>query len=169
MFYTALFGITIAFSFVVWGLAARQYFWPALRGRSGADAVRPILFLHAFRFMGLSFLIPGVVSPDLASSFARPVAYGDLAAATLALLALAVLNSKLSAASIWVFNIVGAADLLNAYYQGNRISLVPGQLGALYVIPTLIVPLLLVTHVLVFRIMLRSQTSVVPGRLYHAA
>ncbi len=169
MFYTALFGITIAFSFVVWGLAARQYFWPALRGRSRADAVRPILFLHAFRFMGLTFLIPGVVAPDLAASFTRPVAYGDLATAILALLALAALNSKLSTATIWLFNIVGAVDLLNAYYQGNRISLVPGQLGATYVIPTLVVPLLLVTHALVFRIMLQTQTRAIPRGLYHAA
>jgi len=169
MFYTALFGITIAFSFVVWGLAARQYFWPALRGRSRADAVRPILFLHAFRFMGLTFLIPGVVSPDLAASFARPVAYGDLATAILALLALALLNSTLSNASIWLFNIVGAVDLLNAYFQGNRITLVPGQLGATYVIPTLVVPLLLVTHALVFRIMLQPQTQVISRGLHQAA
>jgi hypothetical protein len=169
MFYLALFGITIAFSFIVWGLVAAQYFWPRLRERSRADAVRPILFLHAFRFMGLSFLIPGVVSPDLAASFARQVAYGDLAAAVLALLALAMLGSKLSAVSIWLFNIVGAMDLVNAYYQGNRVSLVPGQLGMAYVIPTLVVPLLLVTHVLVFRIMLRPQMAVLPQRLSHAA
>jgi hypothetical protein len=169
MLSTALFGITIAFSFVVWGVVARHYFWPALGGRSRADAVRPILFLHAFRFMGLTFLIPGVVSPDLPASFARQVAYGDLATAILALLALAMLDSKLSAASLWLFNIVGAVDLLNAYYQGNRISLVPGQLGAAYVIPTLVVPLLLVTHVLVFRIMLRTQTAVVHRELRSAA
>jgi hypothetical protein len=171
MLYPALFGITIAFSFVVWGLVARQYFWPALRGRSRADAVRPILFLHAFRFMGLTFLIPGVVSPDLPASFARPVAYGDLATAALALLALALLHSKLSDASIWLFNLVGAVDLLNAYYQGSRVSLAnaPGLQGAMYFIPTLVVPLLLVTHALVFRIMLRPQTQVVPQRLHHAA
>ena len=165
----ALFGITIAFSFVVWGLAARQYVWPRLRGRSREDAVRPILFLHAFRFMGLTFLIPGVVSPDLVASFARQVAYGDLATAILALLALAMLNSKFSTASIWLFNIVGAIDLLNAYYTGNRVALVPGQLGATYVIPTLIVPLLLVTHVLVFRILLMPQTVQVPHSLRSAA
>lgn len=123
----ALFGISVMFGFVVWGLVARQYFWPALRGRSTSDAVRPILFLHAFRFMGLLFLIPGVVSPELPASFARPVAYGDLATAVLALLALATLGGKLSAPSIWLFNLVGAMDLLNAYYQGNRIALVPGH------------------------------------------
>jgi hypothetical protein len=165
----ALFGITIAFSFVVWGFFARQYFWPRLRGRDRADAVRPILFLHAFRFMGLTFLIPGVVAADLPASFAREVAYGDLATAVLALLALAMLNSSLASASVWLFNIVGAVDLLNAYYMGNRVALIPGQLGATYVIPTLVVPLLLVTHVLVFRILLRPEAARVPQGLRSAA
>ena len=80
-----------------------------------------------------------------------------------------MLESKLSAASLWLFNIVGVVDLLNAYYQGNRITLAPGQLGAAYVIPTLVVPLLLATHVLVFRILLRPQTAALPQRLPHAA
>jgi hypothetical protein len=80
-----------------------------------------------------------------------------------------MLGSKLSAASLWLFNIVGAVDLLNAYYQGNRVSLVPGQLGMAYVIPTLVVPLLLVTHALVFRIMLRPQTQVISRGLHQAA
>jgi hypothetical protein len=171
MLYPALFGITIAFSFVVWGLVARRYFWPALRGRDRADALRPVLFLHAFRFMGLLFLIPGVVAPGLPASFAAPVAYGDLATAVLAVLALTMLSGKGSVLPIWLFNIVGTVDLLNAYYQGSRISLAnaPGALGAGYVIPTLVVPLLLVTHALVFRILLRPQTAVLPQRLSHAA
>lgn len=171
MSYPALFGTTVAFSFVVWSLIARQYFWPRLRGRGRADAVRPILYLHALRFMGLSFLIPGVVSPNLPLSFARPVAYGDLAAAILALLALATLDSRLSTPALWLFNIVGAVDLLNAFYQGNQIALAnaPGIMGAAYFIPTFVVPVLLVTHFLVFRIMLRPQTAAVPQRLQRAA
>ena len=53
--------------------------------------------------------------------------------------------------------------------MGNHIALVPGQLGATYVIPTLVVPLLLVTHVLMFRIMLRPQAAAVPQGLRSAA
>ena len=33
--------------------------------RSRIDALRTLLVLHAFRFIGLSFLVPGVVSPNL--------------------------------------------------------------------------------------------------------
>lgn len=171
MLYPALFGTTVAFSFVVWTLVGRQYLWPALSRRSNQDALRPILFLHAFRFMGLSFLIPGIVSSNLPGPFAQQVAYGDLAAAVLALLALATLGTKPGAIALWVFNLVGAADLLNAYYQGSRISLAnaPGVLGAGYFIPTLVVPLLLVTHFLAFRIMLRGQAATRSHQLQQAA
>jgi hypothetical protein len=63
---------------------------------------------------------------------------------------------------VWVFNLVGTVDLLNAFYQGNRTSvrLDPGAQGAAYFIPTLIVPLLLITHALVFRLLLRRDAVV---------
>ena len=79
---------SIAFSLIAWSIVAARYIWPKLRNRDRAEALRPLLILHSFRFMGLAFLVPGVVSPDLPSSFARAAAYGDLVAAILALLAL---------------------------------------------------------------------------------
>jgi len=87
----------------------------------------------------------------------RPLAYGDLIAAVLALLALAALRSKWGIPLVWVFNLWGTADLLYAFYQGNAVGFAPGQLGAAYFIPTVIVPLLLITHGLVFRILLRGE------------
>jgi hypothetical protein len=127
------------------------------------EALRAILVLHSFRFMGLAFLVPGVVSPDLPSSFANPVAYGDFIAALLALLSLALLPRPAGIVTAWVFNVWGAADLLNAFYQGNNVGLIPGQLGAAYAIPTLVVPALLITHWLALRILLRTQAESAPG------
>jgi hypothetical protein len=80
----ALFGTSVALSFVAWGIIAARYLWPALRNQPRAFALRPLLLLHSFRFIGLAFLVPGVVSPDLPGAFARPAAYGDLIAALLA-------------------------------------------------------------------------------------
>jgi hypothetical protein len=114
-----------------------------------------LLILHSFRFVGLSFLIPGVVAPDLSPAFAVPAAFGDLGAAILALLALWALPSRLGILLAWIFNIWGTADLLFAFYQGNQAGFTAGQLGAAFYIPTFLVPLLLVTHVLVFRVLLR--------------
>ena len=148
------FFVSVAFSFLAWGIVARRYIWPKLRLLPRAEALRPVLVLHSFRFMGLAFLIPGVVSPDLPSTFAQAAAYGDIVAAILAVLCLALLPRGAGIVAAWVFNVWGAADLLDAFYQGNNAALIPGQLGATYVIPTLIVPLLLITHALAFRILL---------------
>ena len=154
MFELALYGISIVFAFIAWGLVTAFYIWPDLRRRSLPEALRPILVLHSFRFLGLAFLIPGVVSPDLPAAFAAPAAYGDLIAAVLALLALAVLRSGFGLFVVWVFNVWGTADLLYAFYEGNRVDLDPGQLGAAYFIVVVLVPLLLITHGLVFRLLL---------------
>ena len=154
------FFMSIAFSFIAWGIVARRYIWPKLRLQRRAEALRPLLILHSFRFMGLAFLVPGVVSPELPSAFAHSAAYGDVAAAILALLSL--LSLPRGAAGIviaWIFNLWGSADLLNAFYQANAAGLMAGQLGATYFIPTLLVPLLLITHGLAFRILLQPQSE----------
>lgn len=149
---------SIAFSLVAWSIVAARYIWPKFRNRDRAEGLRPLLILHSFRFMGLAFLVPGVVSPELPSSFAHAAAYGDLIAAILALLALISLPSAAGVAIAWIFNLWGAADLFNAFYQANHAGLAAGQLGATYFIPTLIVPFLLITHVLAFRILLQHQS-----------
>jgi hypothetical protein len=93
------------------------------------------------------------------------VAYGDFITAVLALLAVAMLGSRTGSVVTWVFNTFGTADLLFAFYLGSRISLPnnPGLLGAGYFILAAYVPLLLITHGLAFRILLRTNV-VVPSR-----
>jgi len=151
--------MSIVFSFIAWGIVTTQYIWPQLRLRPRAEALRPLLMLHSFRFIGLAFLVPGVVSPDLSSAFARAAAYGDIISAILALLALISLPGAAGVVIAWIFSLWGSADLLNAFYQANHAGLVPGQLGAAYFIPTSIVPLLLITHGPAFRILLQHQNA----------
>ena len=100
-----------------------------------------------------------MVSPDLPAAFAEPAADGDLATSMLALLAIAMLGSRAGTIIVLVFNSVGTVDLLNAFYQGDRlgVGMTPGLQGAAYFIPTVLVPLLLVTHALVFRILLGTD------------
>ena len=151
------FFVSIAFSLIAWGSLTARYIWPELRLWPRAEALRPLLTLHSFRFVGLAFLVPGVVSPDLPSAFARSAAYGDIIAAVLALLALISLPSTSGVVIAWIFSLWGTADLFNAFYQANHAGLTAGQLGATYFIPTFIVPLLLITHGLGFRILLQPQ------------
>jgi hypothetical protein len=152
------FGLSIALGFLTWSLVAKYYLWPALQAQPGRTGFRPILLLHAFRFVGLAFLVPGVVSLDLPIAFAAPAAYGDLIAALLSLAALGALEKRIGLLSLWVFNLWGAGDLLFAYYQGViGVGVDPGSLGAMYFVPTVLVPLLLVTHTLAFRMLLAAH------------
>ena len=151
------FFVSIAFSLIAWGIVTARYIWPELRLRPRVEALRPLLILHSFRFIGLAFLVPGVVSPDLPPAFAHSAAYGDIGAAMLALLALISLPSAAGVAAAWIFSLWGSADILNAFYQANHAGLLAGQLGAAFFLPTLVVPLLLITHGLAFRILLLPQ------------
>ena len=153
------FFVSIAFSVIAWGVVTARYIWPELRLRSRAEALRPLLIFHSFRFIGLAFLVPGVVSPDLPSAFAQSAAYGDIIAAILALLALTSLSGTAGIVIAWIFSLWGTADLFNAFYQANHAALTAGQLGSTYFIPTFIVPLLLITHGLGFRILLRHENE----------
>jgi hypothetical protein len=163
------FFVSIAFSLIAWGIVSARYIWPELRLRQRADALRPLLILHSFRFIGLAFLVPGVVSPDLPSAFAHSAAYGDIIAAILALLALISLPSASGVVIAWIFSLWGTADLFNAFYQANHAGLMAGQLGATYFIPTFIVPLLLITHGLAFRILLGHEKESVTNKIRQSA
>jgi uncharacterized membrane protein len=107
-----------------------------------------------------------VVSPLLPAGFAIPAAYGDFIAGILAIVATVALVNRTAWAtkSVWLFNIWGAADFLFAFYQGGRVGIQPGMLGASFFIVTLFVPALLVTHVLIFRLLVRRQTASEPDR-----
>jgi len=86
----------------------------------------------------------------------RRLLYGDLLAGVLALLALVALRTdwRGTIALVWVFNVVGTVDLVNALRHADAIP----NLGAAWYIPTFVVPLLLVTHVMIFaRLLRRSQ------------
>ena len=153
------FFVSIGFSLIAWGIVAARYIWPELRVRERADALRPLLMLHSFRFIGLAFLVPGVVAADLPVSFAHAAAYGDILAAVLALVSLLLLPSAAGVAAAWIFNVWGFVDILNAFYQANHAGLLAGQLGAAFFLPTVIVPLLMITHGLAFRILLQRQPA----------
>ncbi len=156
----AIFGLSVLFSFAACGLVAKLYIWPALRDRERNSALLPLVVFHTCRFLGLSFVVKGVVSPALPQAFAAPAAYGDLVAAFLAVASAMALSRRWPGAIllVWVFNIWGTADLLNAFYQGLfAAGIDASMLGAAFYIPTALVPALFVTHGMMFGLLLRRR------------
>ena len=153
----AIFGISFGMSLLSSIVAAVLFAWPALRTMPGQQALIWLVAPHMFlRFVGLGFLIPGVVSGALPKAWAVPAAYGDFIAGILAIVATIALvhTASWAVAAVWIFNIGGAADLLFAFYQGARVQLDPGSLGAGFYIVTAIVPSLLVSHILIFKLLM---------------
>jgi len=149
-----IFGLQVLPSFLVYGLVARWYVTPRLAPLPLHAALQPLLVLHALRHLGMVFLVPTVAGPALPAAFAAPAAYGDLVAGLLAPASIVALRAGTRAALplTWVFNVVGLLDLINAFYQGLSHDV---QLGAAYFIPTFIVPALVITHLMIFRMLLR--------------
>ena len=155
-----LFQTHLVLGYAAWLLCFDAYLLPKLREMGPIKGLRSIAMLHAFRFFGLVFILPGVVGPGLPEGFGPFAAYADLATGLLAMLALLSYKRRpLFLAFTIAFNAVGLGDILADYYHAVRGGLpeVAGQLGAAYAIPVLYVPLLVITHVTAFYLLTRLK------------
>ena len=152
-----IYGLQFVLSLVLYTLLARWYVAPRLAPLPLASALTPLLFLHASRYLGMVFLVPSVTGGPLPSEFASAAAYGDLLASLLAFAAIAALRMgwAIAVPLVWLFNLEGTLDLINALYQGFKHNV---QLGAAYYIPTVAVPALLVSHAMIFAMLLRRRS-----------
>ena len=103
--------------------------------------------------------------PDLPAEFATFAAYWDFATGLLAMLALATARMRpLFLLFVIAFNLVGFVDILVDYYDAIQTGVpdMAGRMGAAYAIPVLYVPILMITHVTAFYLLLRAY---VPGVL----
>ena len=102
------------------------------------------------------FLAPGATYAGVPPQFAYPAAIGDLVAALLAIAAIPAVFSRTGSARflVWIFNIEGSLDLLNAITLATAYGAAP-FMGPAYWIPAFWVPALLVTHYITFLILIR--------------
>jgi hypothetical protein len=155
-----IFQIQLVLGYAGWLLCFVTYILPRLKSMNRFEAQRAIATLHSFRFFGLVFIVPGVVGANIPARFAGFAAYWDLATALLALLALLTAGIRpLFWLFVVAFNLVGTTDLLLDYYHAIQAGLpaIAGQLGAAYAIPIIYVPLLLITHITAFYLLMRPQ------------
>ena len=155
-----IFQIHLVLGYVAWLLCFGAYIWPWLRGMEPVAAQRAIATLHGFRFFGLVFILPGAVG-NLPAEFTPFAAWGDFATGVLALLALALIRVRpLFWALTVAFNAVGVIDLLGDYYHAIMLGVpaIAGAFGPTYWIPVIYVPILMITHITAFYLMLKPMT-----------
>lgn len=151
-----IFGLQFSLSLTIYALIAKWYVAPRLAEMPLRNALIPLLLLHAFRHMGLVFLLPGFVGSTLPAAFALPTAYGDLLTGLLALAAVIALRRgwPMALALVWAANVVGTLDFVYGLYQGARLQV---SLGAAYYIPTVVNPAMWVSHFMIFSMLLRRS------------
>src|SRR3954466_4229885 len=119
-----LFQTHLVLGYVAWLLCFGVYIWPRLKAMDRFEAQRAIANLHSFRFFGLVFILPGIVSPDLPAGFAVFAAWGDFATGVLAMLALLTVRIR---ALFWLFvvafNLAGTVDLVVDYCDAIQVGL----------------------------------------------
>jgi hypothetical protein len=167
------FGGSAAAGIIGWATIFTTLIWPKLRKQPRTQQLKTLTSIHFFRYFATTLLIAGLVSRRLPAGFADPAAFGDLISLVLAYVAFTGLQRSTAEnpalRPVWVFNIVGAADLLLALALGPALIRDPGDFGLSYIIPTVYVPLLLVAHFYAMKTMSRRSTSQsaspgVPGR-----
>ena len=155
----AVFGIQTLFSFVVFGLLAWWFVWPWLRSVDRTTAFTALTFIHALRPIGGTVLVASVAGTALPRDFAEEVAYGDLVTSLLAVITLVALRGRwgFAIALVWLTNIVGFADLVNALVGGVRYDIARLGMGSFWYVVTILVPILWIAHALAFGLLLRRR------------
>src|SRR5664279_1828024 len=155
-----IFWMQILTSVFVFGIVAVLYVWPYLTKLSRNSALIPLLFVHVFRYVGMTLLVAGMIDPKLPREFLSSAAYGDLLAAALALASIFALRSnwRFAVPLVWVANTWGFADLLNALRSVLQVNLPSFNLGTIWYIYTFYGPLVVVSHLMIFWILIKSRS-----------
>jgi hypothetical protein len=144
------FGGSAIAGLVGWATIFAAIVWPKMKQQPRVQRLKTLTAISFFRYFATAVFIAGLVSRKLPTRFADPTAFGDLVSLALAYVAFIGLQRPGAGTTrllpVWIFNIVGAADLLLALVLGPLLIRDPGNLGLAYIIPTVYVPLLLVAH-----------------------
>jgi hypothetical protein len=161
-----LFELQFTLSLIAYSLIASWYAIPRLARLPQAEALTPLLWIHAFRVVGGTILAPGAVDPAVPTAFRSMIGYGDLVTALLALIALVALRARFSGAValVWLCIGVGMPDTVNAIIQSVRDSVFNYPLGVNWVIVSSYVPALLVSSVLMLIQLLKPRSFLANGQ-----
>ena len=155
-----IFWMQILLSCVVCAIVAVWYVWPSLTKLSRNSALIPLIFVHVMRYVGMNLLVTDMIDPKLPRDFLSNAAYGDLLAAALALASIFALRSnwRVAVPLVWVFNTWGFVDLLNGLRSVLQLNVPSFNLGTFWYIYTFYAPLVIVSHLMIFGILVKSRS-----------
>jgi hypothetical protein len=146
-------GITNAALIVV--CLVSLYSIPSLRTWVTSTSLRPLVLYHVVRFVGIVFLVLHAAG-KIPAEFAIKAGWGDIAVAVTAPI-VAYFSLPVNSQGRWTaalaWNVFGLAEIVLVLGTGNRLGLANYEQMAwitefpLSLLPTFVVPLIVVTHV----------------------
>ena len=154
-----IFWLQLLTSVVVFAIVTAWYVWPSLTKLSRNAALIPLLWVHVPRYVGMTLLVSGMVDPKLPTEFLSGAAYGDLLEAALALASIFALRSnwRVAIPLVWVTNTWGFVDLLNGVRGVLQLNVPSFDLATFWYVYTFYAPLVLVSHLLIFLVLIKSK------------
>ena len=133
-------------------LGFKIWIQPRIAKLSLHEALLPFVFLNTFRYLGLSFMAKEQFYDGFPIEFLTTVGIWDMSTAILAIIASIALKNKwkFSIATVWVFNIVGFADLITAFPQFFSLKLYDYNLGFIWLMFVTYGLATLLSHIYIF-------------------
>jgi len=116
-----------------------------------------VTFVQLCPPLRVTWTCPGQVDSRIPTDVVAAVGLGDLVSAVAALVALAALRFRARAAIalVWVFSVVGIADLVFATMKAVAAEMYRFPMGWNWYILNFYVPMIVVGHVMIIRYLLR--------------
>lgn len=141
-------------------------YWSSRTFRLQVDEldIRVLVLLHVTRFVGIYFLILHARG-ELPGQFAVAAGWGDIVVAVGALAVLLIPGAYKSRWAVLGWNTLGLADILFVVFTAAGIAFRdPSAMGALTrlplsFLPTLLVPLIISSHIVIFLRLIRKPAS----------
>ena len=136
--------LAMALSFAAFIAAATWHVAPWLSRRGRADALVPLLWVHAFRHVALQILSAQKSGFPVSDALRDRILYGDVVGMVLAVLAIFAIRTRARSAVplVWLFVVATILDLVDSMVGGMREGLLGQASGVTWLILTFYVPLL---------------------------
>jgi len=138
-------------SFVMFAIMAAWYVVPWLAARPRAEALVPLLWVHAFRHVALQIYSAQHTGFAVSDGVRDRIAAGDVVGMILAMVSIVALHdrARIAPVLIWVFVAETVYDLVDSTIAGVREQLFASASGVTWLILTFYVPLLWVSLALI--------------------
>lgn len=140
-------GLAQAFSLLLFALIARWYVVPWIRNQDRANALVPLIWVHAFRYVALQVYSAQQAGFPISDSARDRIVYGDVAGMLLAIVAICALSirARWSILMVWLLVAETLSDTVTNVADGIHEQLFGAANGVTWMVVTFYVPLLVVS------------------------